>query len=79
MLRPKSKKGHHLRYSQIYGPVNHVKEEEGEGEEGSGVQVNFFGSRRDDWFWRRNLLVVLGLRFARTSTGINRLPVAVKV
>lgn len=65
--------------SQVYGPVNHIKEEEGEGEQGSGIQVDSFGSGGDNGFRRWRFPVVLGLGFAETSASINGLPVAVKV
>lgn len=63
--------------SQVYGPINHIEEEEGEREESPGVQVDSFSCRGDDRFGRRRPLVVLGLGLA--SDGFNRLPVAVKV
>lgn len=63
--------------SQVYGPINHIKEEEGEREEGPGIQVNPLRGGGDDGFGRRRPLVVLGLGLA--SGGFNRLPVAVKV
>lgn len=63
--------------SQVYGPINHVEEEEGEREESPGVQVDSFSRRGDDGFGRRRPLVVLGLGLS--SGGFDRLPVAVKV
>lgn len=63
--------------SQVYGPINHIEEEEGEREEGPGVQVDSLSGRGDDGFGRRRPLVVLGLGLP--SDGFNRLPVAVKV
>lgn len=63
--------------SQVYGPIDHVEEEEGEREESPGVQVDSFSSRGDDGFGRRRPLVVLGLGLA--NGGFDRLAVAVKV
>ena len=36
------------RFSQVHGPIDDVEEEEGEGEEGAGVEVHPLGSRGDD-------------------------------
>lgn len=63
--------------SQVYGPINHVEEKEGEREESSGVKVDSFSRRGDDGFGRWRPLVVLGLGLA--SGGLDWLPVAVKV
>lgn len=65
--------------SQVYGPVNHIKEKEGEWEQGSGIQIDPFGSRGNHRFWRRGLLAVLSLGFAKNHAGIDGLPVAIKV
>lgn len=53
--------------SQVDRPVDHVEEEEGEGEEGSCIEVDAFGSSRYDGFrWRRFLVgFVLGLEGSR--------------
>lgn len=50
-------------FSQIDRPVDNIKEEEGEGEEGSCIEVNAFGSSGYDGLGWWGLLVgfVLGL------------------
>lgn len=50
-------------FSQIDRPVDNIKEEEGEGEEGSCIEVNAFGSSGYDRLGWWGLLVgfVLGL------------------
>lgn len=49
--------------SQIDRPVNHIEEKEGEGEEGSCIEVNAFGSSRYDGFGWWGFLVGFVLGF----------------
>lgn len=66
--------------SQVNGPIHHVEEEEGEGEERPGVQVDPLGGGGDDGF-RGGGPLVLGLGFAAAAAPavVDGLPVAVKV
>lgn len=49
--------------SQIDRPVDHIEEEEGEGEQGSCIEVDAFGSSRYDRFGWRWFLFGFGLGF----------------
>lgn len=65
-------------WSQVDGPVDHVEEEEGEGEEGPGVEVDALGRGGDDGLGRRWLLAGFVLRL-EVALYLHRLAVAVKV
>lgn len=65
-------------WSQVDGPVDHVEEEEGEGEEGPGVEVDALGRGGDDGLGRRRLLAGFVLRL-EVALHLHRLAVAVKV
>lgn len=65
--------------SQVTRPVDDVKKEEWEGEQGSGVEVDPLGGGGDDRFRRRGLLAVLGLWFSMPRAGVDGLAVAVEV
>lgn len=47
--------------SQVNRPVDDIEEEECEGEEGAGIEVNALGGRWNDRFGGRRLLVVFAL------------------
>ena len=63
---------------QVNGPVDHVEEEEGEGEEGACVEVHPLGGRGDDGLWGRGSPVGLGVALG-PGEQLHRLPVAVEV
>lgn len=64
--------------SQVDGPVDHVEEEEGEREEGSGIEVDALGGGGDDGFGWRRLLVGFALRL-EVPLHLHGFTVAVKV